>query len=570
MRFVLQIREACEGRPLEPRPDETANQHTRCGTIAAESRRGKGKGQHSRCAFFFIGGIPETTTQKGLEHMKHAESFNAKYLSVFVKTAEKARQYQTPEEAAEIEQFLSVYASAKSEQDIPEPERNRIESRFDEIIRLSTARYIIDTFPHDLETLMQEAESDLIELDPQSIKAAWTEQRRERAEQLKANPAALDDLELIERSVDGDAFTRAIIARCMEPYVKAFCVFGHDLTMLESLLEKYDTAESGRAKTPRKRKQIHIDALPDQLIYPLDAVNHYAANGSFQAGAPESVEMFPKQYRLPNGKYSKGKPVEVFAMLEYEGTDIAQRLDLIDSAILRGIYSLLDAGETRFSVSHIWELIAGEGQKTNRSRIENLVLRIRRMIGTTAKISFQQFAEAKGLEYTDDITAQILPGVALRERRNARGELVGADLKCTQPLESFPLYQFAEITGQIDRAPIEAVTVRGSTKDAKSQLLTDKRLTVREMIYQRIFRRHRNKSDQVILFATLYEKVGATTTQQQIRVRDAAESFLIEWAELGTIYNYSFRKKGKNIDAIVIANTPEEMQNHPGLTWLAR
>jgi hypothetical protein len=325
-----------------------------------------------------------------------------------------------------------------------------------------------------------------------------------------------------------------------------------------------------KEKEPRKRKQVHIDSLPGQLIYPLDAVNHYAAHGSFQAGEFESVEMFPKQYRLPNGKYTKGKPVEVFAMLEYEGTDISQRLDLIDSAILRAIYSLLDAGETRFSVSHIWELIAGEGQKTNRSRIESLVLRIRRMIGTTAKISFQQFAEAKGLEYTDDLTAQILPGVALRERRNARGELVGADLKCTQPLESFPLYQFAEITGQIDRAPIEAVTVRGSTQDAKPQLLTDNRLTVREMIYQRIFRRHRNKSDQVILFATLYEKVGATTTQQQIRVRDAAESFLIEWAELGTIYNYSFRKKGKNIDAIVIANTPEEMQNHPGVTWLAR
>lgn len=496
--------------------------------------------------------------------MRHAETFNFKYMAVFRKTAEKARQYQTPEETAEIEQILHRLDSVDDEKDIPEPERDRIADRFDEIIRLSTNRLIMDTFPDDLGTLLQDAESDLIELDPQRIKAAWLERRAEMIEKAKARA---EDVNL----EDGDTFTRAIIARCMEPYVQAFLVFGHDLTLLESLLDKYDTAaEPEQEKKPRKRKQVRIDSLPGQLIYPLDAVNHYAAHGSFQAGGFESVEMFPKQYRLPNGKYTKGKPVEVFAMLEYEGTDIAQRLDLIDSAILRGIYSLLDAGETRFSVSHIWELIAGEGQKTNRSRIESLVLRIRRMIGTTAKISFQQFAEAKGMEYTDDITAQILPGVALRERRNARGELVGADLKCTQPLESFPLYQFAEITGQIARAPIEAVTVRGSTQDAKPQLLTDNRLTVREMIYQRILRRHRNKSDQVILFSTLYEKVGATTTQQQIRVRDAAESFLIEWAELGTIYNYSFRKKGKNIDAIVIANTPEEMQNHPGLTWLAR
>lgn len=502
--------------------------------------------------------------KKGLEPMRHAETFNFKYMTVFRKTAEKARQYQTPEEAAEIEQILLRFDSVDDEKDIPEPERDRIADRFDEIIRLSTNRLIMDTFPDDLGTLLQDAESDLIELDPQRIKAAWLERRAEMIEKAKARA---EDVNL----EDGDTFTRAIIARCMEPYAQAFLVFGHDLTLLESLLDKYDTAaEPEQVKKPRKRKQVHIDSLPEQLIYPLDAVNHYAAHGSFQAGEFESVEMFPKQYRLPNGNYVKGKPVEVFAMLEYEGTDIAQRLDLIDSAILRGIYSLLDAGETRFSVSHIWELIAGEGQKTNRSRIESLVIRIRRMIGTTAKISYQQFAEAKGLKYTDDITTQILPGVALRERRNARGELVGADLKCTQPLESFPLYRFAEESGQIARAPIEAVTVRGSTQDAKPQLLTDNRLTVREMIYQRILRRHRNKSDQVILFATLYEKVGATTTQQQIRVRDAAESFLIEWAELGTIYNYSFRKKGKTIDAIVIANTPEEMQNHPGVTWLAR
>jgi len=497
--------------------------------------------------------------------MRHAETFNFKYMAVFRKTAEKARQYQTPEEAAELEQLLHRLDSVESEMDIPEPERDRIADRFDEIIRLSTNRLIMDTFPHDLETLMQDAESDLKELDPQRIKAAWLERRAEMLEKAKARA---EDVNL----EDGDSFTRAMIARCMEPYVQAFLVFGHSLELLEGLLDRYDPArdqsdQSGSSK-PKKRKQVHIDALPEQLIYPLDAVNHYAAHGSFQAGGFESVEMFPKQYRLPNGTYSKGKPVEVFAMLEYEGTDIAQRLDLIDGAILRGIYSLLDAGETRFSVSHIWELIAGEGQKTNRSRIESLVLRIRRMIGTTAKISFQQFAEAKGLEYTDDITAQILPGVTLRERRNARGELVGADVKCTQPLESFPLYQFAEITGQIARAPLAAVTVRGSTANSKPQMLTDNRLIIREMIYQRILRRHRNKSDQVILFSTLYDKIGATDPQQQARARDAAENFLIEWAELGTVYNYAFRKKGKNIDAIVIANTAEEMQNHTGLQWL--
>ena len=498
--------------------------------------------------------------------MRHAESFNFKYMSVFRKTPEKARQYQTQEETAELAKILQRFDMVENEQDIPAQERDRLNDRADAIIRQATNRYIMDTFPHNLETLMQDAEADLIELDPQRIKAAWIEHRAEVISQTRSHGFAGAAKKL--EQMDGDAFTQDTIARCMEPYAQAFLMFGHDLTKLQALINKYNTTEPKQKKKPSKRKQVHIGNLPEQLICTLDAVNHYAMNGSFQAGAFECVEMFPKQYRLPNGTYTKGKSVEVFAMLEYDGTDIAQRLDLIDSAILRGIYSLLDAGESRFSVSHVWELIAGKGQKTNISRLESIIRRIRRMIGTTARISFQQFAEAKGLEYTDDIIAQILPGVALLERRNARGELIGADIKCTQPLESFPLYQFAQITGQIARAPIEAATVRGLTVNDKPQQLTDNRLIVREVIYQRIVRRHRNKSDQVILFETLYDKVSADSKIERQRVRDAAESFLIEWAELGTVYNYAFRKKGKSFDAIVIANTPEEMQNHPDLQWL--
>ncbi len=374
--------------------------------------------------------------------MRHAETFNFKYMAVFRKTAEKARQYQTPEEAAELEQLLHRLDGVEDEKDIPEPERDRIADRFDEIIRLSTNRLIMDTFPHDLETLMQDAESDLKELDPQRIKAAWLERRAEMLEKAKARA---EDMNL----EDGDSFTRAMIARCMEPYVQAFLVFGHSLELLEGLLDRYDPAQdqsdqSGNSK-PKKRKQVHISALPEQLIYPLDAVNYYAVNGSFQNGEFEAVAMFPRQYRLQNGKYTKGKPVDVFVMLEYVGTDIAQQLDQIDGAILCGIYSLLDAGETSFLSSHIWEFIAGEGQKTNKTRIEDITKRVLRMTRTTAKIDFGQFAEAKGLDYTDILNVQILPGVSVKERINKRGEFIEGEIYCTQPLENFPLYRLSLI-----------------------------------------------------------------------------------------------------------------------------
>lgn len=502
--------------------------------------------------------------------MKHSDAFNFKLMTISRLMPEKARKYQTPDEEEELRDLFFKIDNIRGDSEEKRAECDKLFERFDEIIRLSTNRMIIDTFPHDLEALMQDAESDLQELDPQRIKAAWLERRAEMIDKSKENA---DESSL----VDGDTFTRAMIARCMEPYVQAFLVFGHDLTLLESLLDKYDTAQKPPGKE-KKPKQVHIEALPAQALFALDNVSYQAFEGLLESadygGQLQAVRMFTKSYKLPNGTRKPGKPVQVFAIMECKGADFSQPLDVIDGAILRGIYSLLDAGETRFTLSHVWNMIAGAGQRTNKNRIDDMCARVRRMIATTAKISYQQYAEETNMEYTDDITAQILPGVKIRERKNSRGEVVEAELFCQLPLESFPLYQFAVYSKQIDRLTIEEATVRGKDVDGKAQALTDYRLIIRELLLRRIKKHHNNKSDQVIRLEGLrddpglYDRVNATTTQQQIRARDTAENFLCEWIQLGTIYAYAWRKKGKTLDAILIANTPEEMENHPGAEWL--
>jgi hypothetical protein len=350
-------------------------------------------------------------------------------------------------------------------------------------------------------------------------------------------------------------------------------LFGDDLDRIQT--GEAAMKPPGKEKKP---KQVHIEALPAQALFALDNVSYQAFEGLLESadygGQLQAVRMFTKSYKLPNGTRKPGKPVQVFAIMECKGADFSQPLDVIDGAILRGIYSLLDAGETRFTLSHVWNMIAGAGQRTNKNRIDDMCARVRRMIATTAKISYQQYAEETNMEYTDDITAQILPGVKIRERKNSRGEVVEAELFCQLPLESFPLYQFAVYSKQIDRLTIEEATVRGKDVDGKAQALTDYRLIIRELLLRRIKKHHNNKSDQVIRLEGLrddpglYDRVNATTTQQQIRARDTAENFLCEWIQLGTIYAYAWRKKGKTLDAILIANTPEEMENHPGAEWL--
>lgn len=338
-------------------------------------------------------------------------------------------------------------------------------------------------------------------------------------------------------------------------------------------------AEEQPPAKKKKRKQIHLDALPAHTLFPLDNVNYWTFEGMLEAadydGQLQSVLMYTKSYKLQDGRRKAGKPVNVLAIMECKDADFSQPLDLIDGAILRAVYTLLDAGENRFTLSHVWNMIAGADQRTNKSRIDDMCSRVRRMIATTAKINYREYAEDNNIEYTDDITAQILPGVKLRERKNAKGETVEAELFCQLPLDSFPLYQFAQHTGQIDRLTIEEATVRGLDVNGKAQALTDYRLIIREVLLRRITKRHSSQHDQVIRLTALrkddlglYDRVNAESPAQQLRARETAENFLCEWIQLGTLYAYAWRKTGKTFDAILIATTADEMKNFPGADWV--
>lgn len=344
-----------------------------------------------------------------------------------------------------------------------------------------------------------------------------------------------------------------------------------------------DQTDDDQSKQPpakkKKRKQIHLDALPAHTLFPLDNVNYWTFEGMLEAadygGQLQSVLMYTKSYKLQDGRRKAGKPVNVLAIMECKDADFSQPLDLIDGAILRAVYTLLDSGENRFTLSHVWNMIAGADQRTNKSRIEDMCARVRRMIATTAKINYREYAEDNNIEYTDDITAQILPGVKLRERKNAQGETVEAELFCQLPLDSFPLYQFAQHTGQIERLTIEEATVRGLDVNGKAQALTDYRLIIREVLQRRITKRHSSPHDQVIRLTALrddeialYDRVSANTPTKQQRARETAENFLCEWIQLGTLYAYAWRKNGKTVDAILIATTADEMKNFPGANWV--
>lgn len=484
--------------------------------------------------------------------MRHAETFNFKYMAVFRKTAEKARQYQTPDEAAELEQLLHRLDSVESEMDIPEPERDRIADRFDEIIRLSTNRLIMDTFPHDLETLMQDAESDLIELDPQRIKAAWLERRAEMLEKAKARA---EDVNL----EDGDTFTRTMIARCMEPYVQAFLVFGHDLTLLESLLDKYDTAQ--------KIKKRHIlTKKPTHLTFPLDKVNHEAFEGLLvgvdpMTGKPHRVNM-QKSERSKNGVF-------VYVSISFDDVDISEPLDINDEDILNLVYSYMLAGNDEMPLRRILEEY-GQARPTE-NQVDAAYKRLRKLRNADIMIDCKEWAKLKRRKTYSIYKRSILDGIAFEEIRNEKtGALLDVVLHCARPVTELPLYQFAEMSGQITQIPIKCAMITGDNS------ITDKTGAIRHILLERISRKHNSDtSGKITLLSTIYEKIGAETRTEKNRARDQVKRFMLEWVKNGTLYGFAFRKSGKTFDAVVFARSQEEMkeakaENANLDTWYSR
>ena len=318
----------------------------------------------------------------------------------------------------------------------------------------------------------------------------------------------------------------------------------------------------------KKPRRVRIDSLPTRQLFPLDPVNYQLTEGLLSTGAAEPVNMFMKKKKLPGGKRVNAGQVQVFVTIDEDFVKYSQPLDDIDGSILRNIYTLVDAGEMVFNLSHIWAMTASDGKRLSPTKAQELIERIHRLMQTTVSIDCQAYAKAKGIDCPHIITGQILPGVYLDVNTNRHGEAIEANIKCVLPVEEFPLLAFSRATNEITAIPLQAATVCGMNRD-KTAALTNRRIIIREILLRRIFKEHKKPEDQVIKLSRIYEKVNANSKAEKKRARDDANNLLLEWLEQGTIYAFSFRETGRSVDAIVIAKNKEGVRNFPGLQWYA-
>lgn len=296
-------------------------------------------------------------------------------------------------------------------------------------------------------------------------------------------------------------------------------------------------------KPPAKKKQYHA-IFPPQYVIQLDNATHMAFEGLTQ--------------HFWNMAPTAKKPVFTYVSMYIDQSDFDRLLDRVDGEVFRAVVSIMSAGNNQFTASNIWETICNS-KKRRPSPTQFLMIynSLRRMQKITMSIDYSEHARLNNWDETGQIDAQFMPGLTLNPRRNQKGQITEIYIHCKNPIDDFPLYMFAAKTGQIQRLPIHKAAVTGNIS------MTEQTITIRSILLERIVKNHRSKSDQTITFKSLYEKVNAESRPEQKRVRDAAESLLLDYVKQGTIHGFAFRKRGCSFESILIAQTPEKKETFP-------
>lgn len=315
-----------------------------------------------------------------------------------------------------------------------------------------------------------------------------------------------------------------------------------------------------------KKKHYSIIAKPEHFAFPLDNVNHKAFEGLLM-GLDKSTGKPHKVTMKAAGKQKNG--VSVYVSISLDGLELSEPLDIIDGDLLSMIYSYMLKDNGEISLCRVLESY-GQPRPTEK-QLNDAHKRLKKLQNADITIDCKEWAKLKKRNTYSIYKQRILDGIAFEEIRNERtGALLDVILHCTIPVYNLPLYQFADISNQLTHIPMKEAMITGDNS------ITPKTAAIRHILLERIVRKHNDdKSGKIVLLSTIYEKIGSETKTERSRARKQVENFMKEWVKSGRLYGFSFRKSGKNIDAVVFARNEAEMKEakaeNPDLEgWLSR
>lgn len=232
-------------------------------------------------------------------------------------------------------------------------------------------------------------------------------------------------------------------------------------------------------------------------------------------------------------KNGSRKEVNVIYSINFEeiekGITITKRLLPFDKRVYIAVSALYNAGNDIITLTQIYHAMGytTDPCKTDLNKINDSISKM--MI---AKIYVDNRQEADTYKYPSFIYDGLLLPLE-RVSSIVNGKLTNAALHI---FREPPLIEFAKIRNQI--TTLDVKLLQSPISKTNPNLLID------DYLIERIARAKNGNGQKRILYKTLYEKAGITTTKQKQRTPAKVERYLKYYKECGMIGHYTMDKDG--------------------------
>jgi len=217
-----------------------------------------------------------------------------------------------------------------------------------------------------------------------------------------------------------------------------------------------------------------------------------------------------------------------YVFLNYEGSDISitgkYHFGAYDRALHNAVCSLWAAGNNIVTPAMVYRTVNGmtEQEKVSKQALETVFQSLYNSRFLKLIADYTEEAKARGIKGVDKfkIDSYLLPAEVITV------ESGGHEVQAFKILKTPPLYEYAQITGQIIGVPMSLLDTREATRN------TEDIIPIREYVLRRIETMQKNgKMRNRIRYDTIFDNVGIAITSrvQKERLREYISSILELW-----------------------------------------
>ncbi|MDR2659430.1 MAG: hypothetical protein LBC27_05500 [Spirochaetaceae bacterium] len=283
-----------------------------------------------------------------------------------------------------------------------------------------------------------------------------------------------------------------------------------------------------------------------QSIRPKKYIMHMDTVSNHLTSLEETTSLFV-------GKDKNKRPImtsitlDIPAHMQIEGGS----LSTYDKSILNGVSSLLESGNTAFSIPMLYQSMTGKINPTlEENLIEDITIRLERMrrMMITLDLTEEYFNKLIPAGNSNVIENLQIEGYLLPLNK-VRGTVNGKHTEMYQIIQNPPLYSYSKLKSQLASVAIKLLNAPVNNNFTTIPLKT--------YLIQRIemIKNQKNSiNSQTILYESVYEELGEleATRKRKAKIRDYCEIILGHFVQESYIISFEVLRKGKIILGVEI------------------